>query len=42
MNLWNRRQAAVIYVLMVLIVGTPLYREETPRQNKARWILRQS
>ena len=35
MNLWNRRKAAVIFVLMVLIVGTTLYWEETPRQNKA-------
>ena len=35
MNLWNRRKAAVIFVLMVLIVGTTLYWKETPRQNKA-------
>lgn len=42
MNLWNRRKAAVIFVLMVLIVGTTLYWEETPRQNTPRWILRQS
>lgn len=42
MNLWNRRKAAVIFVLMVLIVGTTLYWEETPRQNKAPLDPRQS
>ena len=34
MNLWNRRKAAVIFVLMVLIVGAALYWEETPQQGK--------
>ena len=41
MNLWNRRKAAVIFVLMVLIVG-PFIGKKRRGKIRPRWILRQS